>query len=555
MKKGLFVLLALTAINTTYANRQDLYTPSKPAETSPTLQTLEKPPEWIFQVFAANTTQWIDEQTLLERPSKHFTIQVAASSKKQPLRHIANQYLLKQVTIHKTMRHGQTWYVLLQGDYPSAAAAKFALPALGSELISRNKPWVRTIASIQNDARKQASNRVDRNSITHGTNQQITDSASHIPYHQVPDDLKLHNISKRHKDAQKANSVFFGMMTNLNYKSQNLSDDFLSKGKDSTTIGAIQLDARARINHSINVSAKASHYKNHGTPSRFKLDDARLVLGDTNESPLYFTLGYQYLPFGMYQPYSLTGSLTKELEEVQSTLLGLGYQQSDFYGLLYLYGQSGKVNNESRRIPPDGSNHGLELGYHWKDFHNGFQGHLTYLSNFREISLINNLSPKNLNRIDALSTHLNYYHGQYGALVDYVFSTGKFNSASMSYDNNDASPRAAFAEAYVRFHTNTLPSSIGLGYGRSWETLALQMPHYRLLTNYAILLNKHLSMQLQYTLAHNYGSSHTGTMNRNGTTFNNTGNDKTSHTIQAQMSITLGDEHPAMYTELTEGEF
>lgn len=125
----------------------------------------------------------------------------------------------------------------------------------------------------------------------------------------------------------------------------------------------------------------------------------------------------------------------------------------------------------------------------------------------------------------------------------------------MSSDNGNASPRAAFAEAYIRFNTASLPSSLGFGYGRSWETLALQMPHDRVLTNYSILLNKHLSMQLQYTLARNYGSSHTATMNRNGSTFTSNGNGKTNHTVQAPLSLSLGDEHPAMHTELTEEEF
>lgn len=79
-------------------------------------------------------------------PAQYFTVQVCASRTLKQLKAFAKRNGLSDELTAKTSVKGETWYVLLQGVYPTRAEARQALAGVGQVA---TKPWVRSVASLQ----------------------------------------------------------------------------------------------------------------------------------------------------------------------------------------------------------------------------------------------------------------------------------------------------------------------------------------------------------------------------------------------------------------------
>lgn len=89
-------------------------------------------------------TQWIRAQA----PDR-FTIQILASGNEAAVRDYARTVNLPgDVAWFPTRRGDQTLHVLIFGSYPSAEAARSAIPALPAE-VRRNQPFIRSFRAVQ----------------------------------------------------------------------------------------------------------------------------------------------------------------------------------------------------------------------------------------------------------------------------------------------------------------------------------------------------------------------------------------------------------------------
>lgn len=69
------------------------------------------------------------------------------------------------------------------------------------------------------------------------------------------------------------------------------------------------------------------------------LDEAYVTIGNLNKSPLYTTIGRQYIPFGVYDRHPIEPTLTQYLTQTQATAAKLGFASSGggVYGSLYAF--------------------------------------------------------------------------------------------------------------------------------------------------------------------------------------------------------------------------
>jgi DamX protein len=94
------------------------------------------------------------EDWLQERPATHYTLQLLGVRSETALR----DYLAKHkppgpVAYFRTDYKGGEWYVLVQGDYPSMAAARAAIAALPAA-VRKAQPWPRSFATVHADIEK-----------------------------------------------------------------------------------------------------------------------------------------------------------------------------------------------------------------------------------------------------------------------------------------------------------------------------------------------------------------------------------------------------------------
>ncbi len=89
--------------------------------------------------------------SLLQAPGKHFVLQWMAARERSELETLRDRYpILQTATIAEYKRSGKTWYVLLDGPYPSRKEAMAELDVPPRSLMARELyPWTRSLASIQ----------------------------------------------------------------------------------------------------------------------------------------------------------------------------------------------------------------------------------------------------------------------------------------------------------------------------------------------------------------------------------------------------------------------
>jgi len=84
---------------------------------------------------------------LNSQPPGHFAVQVVASSNMENLKAFAQRNQLSDEWVAETSVNGKTWFVLLQGVYPTMSEAKAALEQVSATLDT--SPWVRSVGSLQ----------------------------------------------------------------------------------------------------------------------------------------------------------------------------------------------------------------------------------------------------------------------------------------------------------------------------------------------------------------------------------------------------------------------
>ena len=95
-----------------------------------------------------------NNQDLLKRNPRHYTMQLIAGHKKSAVLKLADKFEIQSKSVYYEInRKGQPWYALVYEDYPTRQAALDALGALPQGLKKR-KPWIRRFSAIQKSIRE-----------------------------------------------------------------------------------------------------------------------------------------------------------------------------------------------------------------------------------------------------------------------------------------------------------------------------------------------------------------------------------------------------------------
>ncbi|MFN2308245.1 MAG: AAA family ATPase [Gammaproteobacteria bacterium] len=119
---------------------------AKPAPSAPLPTTAPAPQAPAVAADAPRREDW-----LRSRPAGHFTLQLLGVRSEAALHaYLAEHSPPGPVAYFRTVFKGGDWYVLVQGDYPSRAAARAAVATLPTALRA-GKPWPRSFASIHDE--------------------------------------------------------------------------------------------------------------------------------------------------------------------------------------------------------------------------------------------------------------------------------------------------------------------------------------------------------------------------------------------------------------------
>jgi len=95
-----------------------------------------------------------DETWLLQQPLESYTIQLLGAYETNRLDKFSALYSLSQLAVFKTRYQNRDWYVLITGIYPNREQAQKALDSLPQQLKQETQPWIRKVATIQDQIKK-----------------------------------------------------------------------------------------------------------------------------------------------------------------------------------------------------------------------------------------------------------------------------------------------------------------------------------------------------------------------------------------------------------------
>lgn len=292
----------------------------------------------------------------------------------------------------------------------------------------------------------------------------------------------------------------------------NVSFDATIFGPSDWILGFIEFTYDNSSPQSSGIFTSTSNYRVGN--SRLLVNKAFITIGDFACSPFYGTAGQFYVPFGTYSTVMVSDPLPKLLARTKARAIELGfYQQSDnaFYGSAYIFRGDSHANSVAKV-----NNGGLNVGY---KFNAGLlkgnvgggvianladSGGMQLGTGFQHFEQI-------VHRVPAYNARATLSIGKHIDLIgEYVTASTSFNENDMSFNGHGAKPSAFDLEAAYSFPIlDDKPSSIGIGYAKTQQALALGIPLTRTSIVFNTSLLRNTLQSLEFRHDRQYAASNT----------------------------------------------
>lgn len=303
---------------------------------------------------------------------------------------------------------------------------------------------------------------------------------------------------------------------------------FFSGNSGDVTLGASELDVAAILNDKVEaymaLSVDTSPPDVGGqrlSNSSVDLNMGFVNIGDLDKTPLYFTGGQLYVPFGRYSSSMVSAPLTMILARTKSRPFILGYKsQHDSGPFAAIYGYKSDTNFSGTAVG------GLNFGYVYDT--DSITGELggSFISSINDAGGMQFTgsapglntgtfggfsSPTNGNetvkKVPALGIHGYVNIDRYSFTAEWVSAGDRFRVEDLSFNGAGARPQAGQLEGSVTFIAFNKPSSFSIGYQWSTQALALNLPKQRVSGVFNISIWKDTVESLEYRHDINYSTN------------------------------------------------
>lgn len=298
---------------------------------------------------------------------------------------------------------------------------------------------------------------------------------------------------------------------------------FLNNWDDDLTLGSAEIDVAILLNSYVEAFVSLA-YDNDApadggprvTNSSFDLALGFVNIGNLDYSPIYFTAGQLYAPYGRYSSAMISAPLTMRLARNLARPVILGYKTQEGPGpFAQIYGfKSDTTLGKS-------GNGGITTGFtfdtgFWKGEIGGSYVHsiadadgmqLTFFGNDDNFGgfgspLRGNERVKKVHGIDIYGI---LRFDRYNLTAEWVGAVQSFRPEDLSFNYFGAKPQAGQLEAGATFMVFDKPASVGLGYQWTHNALALGLPKQRYSGVFNISLWKDTVESIEFRHERDYG--------------------------------------------------
>jgi len=322
------------------------------------------------------------------------------------------------------------------------------------------------------------------------------------------------------------------------------------------TLGSSELDVAAAVNDKVEAYLALAYDASPPSAgprvanSSVDLNMGFVNVGDLDESPFYFTAGQLYVPFGRFSSAMVTGPLTMRMARTKSRPFILGYKSQHDTGpfaAVYAYKSDTTLGNTGVG--------GLNLGYVFNTGTQAGEVGASIISSLDDVgglqqtgsvpgttfggfgSLTN--GSEAVRKTPGVGVHGILGFDRYSLTAEWVSSVGRFHPEDLSFNGQGAQLQAIQLEGGATFMVFDKPSSVGIGYQWSKETLALNMPEQRVNAVFNISVWKDTVESLEYRHDINFaeGNYGNGAAPAGSSNANTLGTGGSADTILAQIGV------------------
>jgi len=296
--------------------------------------------------------------------------------------------------------------------------------------------------------------------------------------------------------------------------------DFDGADISDITLSTLALGLDAEITEWVNAHVLLLYEEYVTEP--MDLDEGTITIGNLEKFPLYLNAGKMYVPFGSFESNMISDPLTLELGETRESAVLGGFAASSFYGSFYAFNSDINETGDDNKIASFGANAGydylkddmsLDLGAGWinniaaADILSGY----FYLADITEVQ----------DYPSGLTAHLTLGYGPFMLIGEYLGALDAFDANELDFNGTGAEPSAWNLEVAYTREIKGKETTFAVGYQKSDEALALELPEERILGCIGVEIWKYTSLAVEYLHDEDYSVADGGT-----------GNDANAATVQ-----------------------
>lgn len=243
------------------------------------------------------------------------------------------------------------------------------------------------------------------------------------------------------------------------------------------------------------------------------LDEANVTLGGSETLPFFLTGGKLYAPFGDFTTTMIQDPFTLTLGEIVDQGVVAGWSG---HGLsLALFALDGvDETGDSRRMNGFGAS--LAWEREWDEGGLRFGG--GWVNNLADVDAIGDALPRSeegdilLDRtVDGLNLHGGLHYGALALHTEYTIALDSFAADEIAWKGDGARPAAWASELAWTTALKGHETTLALGFQKTWEAVALELPKYRCSVSAAVALFAGTTLHLEYYADTDYDSVDDGT--------------------------------------------
>lgn len=241
-----------------------------------------------------------------------------------------------------------------------------------------------------------------------------------------------------------------------------------------------------------------------GDDEDFYLDEANITLGKTEEYPFFLTAGKVYVPFGDFSTNMIQDPLTQTLGEINPKGVIVGYEGNGITATVFSY--NGMNENEDTADSDNDTINGFgaSLAYSHEEEDKGFNAGIAWVNNIADSSTITDYIEETAglgsisDQIGGLNLNIGGKYQAFSAIAEYTAALDSFAAAELVFNGRGAEPKALNTELAYTTSIANKETVFAIGYQKSWEAYALDLPEQRYITTAAMKVFEGTTVMLEY---------------------------------------------------------